>query len=154
MLLLTQSVVTNVLWKLIEQVTWHRALRNSLYFVSEATVTKVILCYLNATPKNKIHRHSVWTNYIFLSPFLLQMNRTPCINTDFMLHISSFSTVRQVWFHSWLALIGHEQLNYSVPWNSTLCLPIFHSETLSSIQTTFRTSRLLAVWLSVPIGLD
>lgn len=148
MLLLTRGVVTNVLWKLIEQVTWHRALHNSLYYVSKAAVRKVILCYLNAKPKNKIHRHSVWTNYIFRSPFLLQTSRTPCINTDFMLHVSSFRTVRQVWFHSLLALIGHEQLNYKVLWNWTRFLQIFLSEIL--IQTTFPTPRLVTVWLLHP----
>lgn len=148
MLLLTQGVVTNVLWKLIEQVTWLRALHNSLYGVSKATFTKVILCYFNATPKNKIHRHSVWTNYIFRSPFLLQISSTPCINTDF-----SFSAVRQVWFHSWLALIGYEQLNYNVPWNSTRSLPIFLSENLtfnSNNNSNTPTSNSLT---SVPIGL-
>jgi len=148
MLLLTQGVVTNVLWKLIGQVTWHRALHNSLYYISKATATKVVLCYLNATPKNNIHRHSVWTNYIFRSPFLLQMSKIPCINTDFMLHVSSFSTVRQVWFHSRLALIGHEQLNYKVPWKWTRCLPIFLSGIL--IQTTFPAPRLVTVWLLYP----
>lgn len=145
MLLLTQGVITDVLWKLIGHVSWHIALLNSLYYISKATSTKVILCYLTATPKNKIHRHSVWTNYIFRSPFLLQMSKTPCINTDFMLHVSSFSTVRQVWFHSWLALIGHEQLNYKDPWKWKRCLPIFRSGIL--IQTTFPAPRLVTVWL-------
>jgi hypothetical protein len=147
MLLLTQGVVTNVRWKLIGHITCHRAPHNSLYRVSEATVPKVILFYLNAMPTNKLHRHSVWTNYIFRSPFLLQMSRAPCINTDFMLLISSFSTVRQVRFHSWLALIGNEQRNYNVIWNSTRCLPVFLSETLNVIQTTSPTPRLVTVWL-------
>ena len=54
MLLLTQGVVTNVLWKLIEQVTWLRALHNSLYSVSKSHryESYIVLSQCNAEEHN------------------------------------------------------------------------------------------------------